>query len=90
MDVDNEKGYCAWKNNENQRCVPVDEDHSNPDEALAAAIKMRKFLLERMIEDRQHFPENDDNDENDNLYEPYELKVKKPLRNPNGTPRQGT
>ena len=47
----------------------VDEDHFDPGEALAAAIKMRKFLLERMIENRQHFPENDDNDD-DNSYKP--------------------
>ena len=51
----------------------IDEDHFDPDEALAAAIKKRKFLLERMLEDRQHFPENDDNDDV-NAYEPYELK----------------
>ena len=52
----------------------IDEDHFDPDEALAAAIKKRKFLLERMLEDRQHFPENDDNDEDVNAYDPYELK----------------
>ena len=52
----------------------VDEDHFDPDEAMAAAIKKRKFLLERMLEDRQHFTENDDNDEDVNAYEPYELK----------------
>ena len=52
----------------------IHEDHFDPDEALAAAIKKRKFLLERMLEDRQHFPENYDNDEDVNAYEPYELK----------------
>ena len=52
----------------------IDKDHFDPDEALASAIKKRKFLLERMLEDRQHFPENDDNDEDVNAYEPYELK----------------
>ena len=51
----------------------IDEDHFDPHEALAAAIKKRKFLLERILEDRQHFPENDDNDDV-NAYEPYELK----------------
>ena len=38
-------------------------DEFDPDEALAAAVKKRKFLLERMLEDRQHFPDEDDNDE---------------------------
>ena len=52
----------------------VNEDHFDPDEALAAAIKKRRFLLERMLGDRQHFPENDDNDEDVNAYKPYELK----------------
>ena len=41
----------------------VDEDHFDPNEAKAAAIKKRKFLLKRMLEDKQHFTENDDNDE---------------------------
>ena len=33
----------------------------------------RKFLLERMLEDRQHFPDEDDNDE-DNAYVPDGLR----------------
>ena len=41
----------------------VADDEFNPDEALATAVKKRKFLLERMLEDRQHFPDEDDNDE---------------------------
>ena len=52
----------------------IDEDPFDPHEALAAAVKKRKFLLERMLEDRQHFPDNDDNDEDVNAYEAYELK----------------
>ena len=52
----------------------IDQDRFDPDEALAAANKKRKFLLEPMLEDRQHFPENDDNDEHVNAYEPYEFK----------------
>ena len=39
---------------------------------LVAAVKKRKFLLERILEDRQHFPE-DDGDE-DNACVPYGLK----------------
>ena len=31
----------------------VDEDDFEPDEALTAAIKKRKFLLERLLEDGQ-------------------------------------
>ena len=50
----------------------VVEDEFDPDEALVAAGKKRKFLLERMSEDRQHFPE-DDYDE-DNACVPYGLK----------------
>ena len=34
----------------------VDEDDVDPDEALIAVIKKRKFLLERLLEDRQYFP----------------------------------
>ena len=41
----------------------VDEDHFDPDEAKAAAIKKRKFLLKRILEDKQHFTEKGDNDE---------------------------
>ena len=32
----------------------VDEDDFDPDEALTAAIKKRKFLSERLLEDRQY------------------------------------
>ena len=55
----------------------VDEDDFEPDEALTAAIKKRKFLLERLLEDRQDFPddnEEDDDDDDDNVCTPYELK----------------
>ena len=41
----------------------VAEDEFDPDEALVAAVKKRKFLLERMLEDRQHFSDKDDEDE---------------------------
>ncbi len=51
----------------------VDEDNFDPDEALTAAIKKRKFLLERMLEDRQYFSDSAD-DEDDNVYAPYALK----------------
>ena len=55
----------------------VDEDDFDPDEALTAAIKKRKFLLERLLEDRQYFPdgnEEDDDDDDDNVSTPYEQK----------------
>ena len=53
----------------------VDEDDFDPDEALTAAIKKRKFLLERLLEDRQYFPDNnEDDDDDDNVFTPYELK----------------
>ena len=57
----------------------VDEDDFEPDEALTAAIKKRKFLLERLLEDRQYFPDgneedDDDDDDDDNVSTPYELK----------------
>ena len=35
----------------------VGEDEFDPDEAVAAAVRKRKFLLERTLEDRQHFPD---------------------------------
>ena len=41
----------------------VADDEFDPDEALVAAVKKRKFLLERMLEDRQHFHDEDDEDE---------------------------
>ena len=46
------------------------DDEFDPDEALVAAVKKRKFLLERMLEDRQHFHDEDDEDE-DNACVPY-------------------
>ena len=57
----------------------VDEDDFDPDKALTAAIKKRKFLLERLLEDRQYFPasnedDDDDDDDDDNVSTPYELK----------------
>ena len=55
----------------------VDKDDFDPDEALTAAIKKRKFLLERLLEDRQYFPDSnedeDDDDDDDNVSTPYEL-----------------
>ena len=48
----------------------VADDEFDPDEALVAAVKKRKFLLERMLEDRQHFHDEDDEDE-DNACVPY-------------------
>ena len=50
----------------------IAEDEFDPDEALVAAVKKRKFLLERMLEDRQHF--SDDDDDEDNACVPYGLK----------------
>ena len=41
----------------------VADDELDPDEALVAAVKKRKFLLERMFEDRQHFHDENDEDE---------------------------
>ena len=43
----------------------VENDSFDPDKALTAAIKMRKFLLERVLQDRQHFPDNANNDNED-------------------------
>ena len=50
----------------------VADDEFDPDEALVVAVKKRKFLLERMLEDRQHF--SDDHDDEDNACVPYGLK----------------
>ena len=57
----------------------VDEDDFDPDEALTVAIIKRKFLLERLLEDRQYFPDTNeeddgDDDDDDNVFTPYELK----------------
>ena len=53
----------------------VDEDDFDPDEALTAAIKKRKFLLEHLLEDRQYIPDsNEDDDDDYNVFTPYELK----------------
>ena len=53
----------------------VAEDEFDPDEALVAAVKKRKFLLERMLDDRQHFlDEDDDDDDEDNDCVPYGLR----------------
>ena len=42
----------------------VADDEFEPDEALVAAVKKRKFLLERMLEDRQHFHDDDVDEDN--------------------------
>ena len=54
----------------------VADDEFDPDEALVAAVIKRKFLLERMLEDRQHFPDEDDDDDEDNACVPYGLRNK--------------
>ena len=35
----------------------VDNKMFDPDEAIAAAVKKRKFLLKRLLEDQERFPE---------------------------------
>ena len=35
----------------------VNKDMFDPDEAIAAAVKKRKFLLKRLLEDQGRFPE---------------------------------
>ena len=54
----------------------IDEDDFDPDEALSAAIKKRKFLLERLLEHKQYFPDNNEEDDSDddNASTPYKLK----------------
>ena len=52
----------------------VDEDEFDPDEALAAAVRKRKFLLERMLEDRQQFPDEEDGDQ-DNACISYDREM---------------
>ena len=57
----------------------VADDEFDPDEARAAAVKKRKFLLERMLEDRQHFSDDDDDggdDDGDNACVPCGLRNK--------------
>ena len=59
----------------------VADDEFDPDEALAAAVKKRKFLLERMLEDRQHFSDDDNDggsndDDGDNACVPCGLRNK--------------
>ena len=51
----------------------VDEDEFDLDEALAAAVSKRKFLLERMLEGRQHFSDEEDDDQ-DNACISYESR----------------
>ena len=38
----------------------VDNDMFDPDEAIAAAVDKRKFLLKRLLEDQGRFPTSDD------------------------------
>ena len=49
----------------------VAEDKFDSEEALVAAVIRRKFLLERMLEDIQHIP--DEVDEENNACVPYRL-----------------
>ena len=41
----------------------VAEDKFDPEEALVAAVKKRTVLLERMLEERQQFPDEDEDNE---------------------------
>ena len=41
----------------------VEDESFDPDEAMEAAIEKRKFLLQRMLEDRQHFHDSDDDND---------------------------
>ena len=50
----------------------IEDNYFDPNEALTVAVKKRKIPLERMLEDRQHF--SDENDEDDNACAPYALK----------------
>ena len=52
----------------------IQDDSFDTDEALTAAIKKRKFLLERMLDDRQHFSDNNDDDDGDDTGVHYQLK----------------
>ena len=49
----------------------VEEDSLDGHEALTAAINKRKFLMELMLQDRQHFSANDDDDDEDNTDRDY-------------------
>lgn len=40
----------------------VEEDSFDSDEAMEAAVEKRKFLLQNMLEDRQHFHDSDNDD----------------------------
>ena len=39
----------------------IEDDSFDKEEALTAAINKRKFLLERLLKERQHIPEDEDN-----------------------------
>ena len=44
------------------------------DKDLAAAVRKRKFLFERMLEDRQYFPDIEDDDDEENACISYESR----------------
>ena len=50
------------------------DDSFDTDEALTAAIKKRKFFLERMLEDWPHFSDNNDDDDGDDTAVHYQFK----------------
>ena len=41
----------------------INEDSSDPDEALSAAVDKRKFLLKKLLKDQGRFSDNDDDDD---------------------------
>ena len=74
--MDRLKRMTQMKRDPVHRKIMKTKDDFDPDEALTAAIKRRRFLLERLLEDRQKFPDSneDEDDDDDNVSTPYELK----------------
>ena len=59
MDESIEKLFHPQKKIMSYRDDYVRNDMFDPDEAIAAALDKRKFLLERLLEDQRRFPISD-------------------------------
>ena len=53
----------------------VKDDSFDTDEAMTAAIKKRKFLLQRMLQDRQHFSDNDDDEDETDVHDQFKKQL---------------
>ena len=53
----------------------VEDDSFDPDEAMEAATEKRKFLLQRMLDNRRYFDDCDDDDDDTGVHYPLKNEL---------------